>query len=46
MTALIKKTTNNKCWQRCGEKGTLYPVSGNVNWYSHYGEQYRGSSKD
>ena len=21
--AIIKKTTNNKCWQRCGEKGTL-----------------------
>ena len=21
-------------------------VSGNINWYSHYGEQYRGSSKN
>ena len=21
--AVIKKSTNNKCWQRCGEKGTL-----------------------
>jgi hypothetical protein len=21
--ATIKKTTNRKCWQRCGEKGTL-----------------------
>ena len=21
-------------------------VDGNVNWYSHYGEQYRGSLKD
>ena len=28
------------------EKGELpYPVDGNVNWYSHYGEQYGGSSK-
>ena len=22
-TAIIKKSTNNKCWRRCGEKGTL-----------------------
>ena len=23
--ATIKKSTNNKCWRRCGEKGTLLP---------------------
>ena len=23
----------------------LYTVGGNVSWYSHYGEQYGGSSK-
>ena len=22
--AIIKKSTNNKCWGRCGEKGTLF----------------------
>ena len=37
-----KKSTDNKCWRGCGEKGT-YTVGGNVNWYSHYGEQYGGS---
>ena len=21
--AIIKRSTNNKCWRRCGEKGTL-----------------------
>ena len=24
----------------------LYTVGGNVNWCSHYGKQYRGSSKN
>lgn len=27
-------------------KGTLVTVSGNVNWCSHYGKQYGGSSKN
>ena len=35
----IKKSTNNKCWRGSGEKRTLLQVDGNVNWYSHYGEQ-------
>ena len=26
--ALINKSTNSKCWQGCGEKGTLCTVSG------------------
>ena len=32
---IINKSTNNKCWQGCGEKGTLQMVDGNVNWCSH-----------
>ena len=28
------------------EKEPSYTVSGNVNWYSHYGEQYGGSLKN
>ena len=44
-TAIIKKPTNNKCWQGCGEKGTLVHCDGNANWYSHCGKQYRGFSK-
>ena len=28
------------------KKEPSYTVGGNVNWYSHYGEQYRGSLKN
>ena len=45
--AIIKKNTNNKCWQGCGERGTLlYAVGGNVYWCSHSGKQYGGFSKN
>ena len=30
--AIIKKSTNNKCWRGCGEKEPSYTVGGNVNW--------------
>ena len=43
--AIIKKSTNNKCWTWCGERGPSLTVSGNVSWYSHYGEQYGDSLK-
>ena len=32
-TAIIRKSTNNKCWRGCGEKAvSIYiPIGGNVN---------------
>ena len=43
---VIKKTRNSKCCQGCGEKETPCTVGGNINWYSQYGKQYGGSSKN
>ena len=42
---IIKKSTNNKCWRRCGEREPSCTVGGNVNWYSHYGRRYGDSLK-
>ena len=42
--ATIKKSTNNKCWRRCGEKECSCTVGGNVNWYGHYGRQYAAAA--
>ena len=39
-----KKFINNKHWRECSEKETF--LNQNVNWCSHYVEQYRGSSKN
>ena len=43
--AIIKKSTNDKCWRGCGEKGTLLYSDGNIKWFNHYEKQYGGSSK-
>ena len=46
--AVIKKSTNNKCWRGYEEKGTLLQcfVGGNANWYSHYGEHHGDSLRN
>ena len=36
--AIIKKTSDNKCWQGCGEKEPLNRVDGDINWHSYYRE--------
>ena len=45
--AANQKSTSNKCWRGCGDKGTpSYTVGGNANYYSHYGEQCGDSLKN
>ena len=45
--AIVKKSTNNKCWREDVEKREpSYAVSGNVNWCSHYGTQHGVSLKN
>ena len=43
--AIIKKTTDNKCWQECGKREPSYTACGNVNWCSHCVKQYGVFSK-
>ena len=43
--AIIQKSTNNKCYRGCGEKGALLHVGRNVNWCSCYAKQYGDSLK-
>jgi hypothetical protein len=36
---IIKNTTNNRCWQGCGGKGTLLHAGGNASQYNHSGKK-------
>ena len=41
--AIIKMPTNINVGEGMEKKESSYIVSGNVNWYNYYGEQYGGS---
>ena len=38
--AIIKKSTNNKCWRNAEKREPSYTLGGNVNWCNCYGKQY------
>ena len=37
--AILKKSTNNKCWRGYGEREPTYTVGGKGKWYSHYASE-------
>ena len=43
---LLLKKKKRQVLTGCGEKRTLVSTGENINWYSHYGKQFDGSSKN
>ena len=43
--AIIKKSTNNKCWRGCGEKVHCW-WDWKENWCNHCGKQYGDASEN
>ena len=44
--AIIKKTRKTNVGEDVEKRESSHTVGGNVNWCSHYGKQYGGSSKN
>ena len=44
--AIAKKNTNNKHGEDVEKRELSYTIGGNVNWCSHCGKHYGGSSKN
>ena len=43
---ITNKSTKNKHWRGCVEKGTQCTVSGNADWCDHCGKEYGISSEN
>ena len=43
---LFRAAVNKMIRDLCVCEGSLYTVGENVNWFSHYGKQYRSSSEN
>ena len=44
--AIIKTSTNSKCWRGCGERECFCTVDGNISCYRDYGRKYGDSLKN